>query len=48
MGLRADRVVLITGASRGIGRGVALALAAPGTTVYISGRTTKTGTAPLM
>jgi NAD(P)-dependent dehydrogenase (short-subunit alcohol dehydrogenase family) len=47
MGLKANRVVLVTGASRGIGRGVALALAAPGTTVYITGRTTKTGTAPL-
>jgi NAD(P)-dependent dehydrogenase (short-subunit alcohol dehydrogenase family) len=39
--------VLVTGASRGIGRGVALALSAPGTTVYITGRTTKPGTAPL-
>jgi NAD(P)-dependent dehydrogenase (short-subunit alcohol dehydrogenase family) len=47
MGLRANRVVLVTGASRGIGRGVALALSAPGTTVYITGRTTKPGTAPL-
>src|SRR5207342_80020 len=47
MGLKANRVVLVTGASRGIGRGVALALAAPGTTVYITGRTTQSGTAPL-
>jgi NAD(P)-dependent dehydrogenase (short-subunit alcohol dehydrogenase family) len=47
MGLKSNRVVLVTGASRGIGRGVALALAAPGTTVYITGRTTRTGTAPL-
>jgi NAD(P)-dependent dehydrogenase (short-subunit alcohol dehydrogenase family) len=47
MGLKADRVVLVTGASRGIGRGVAVALAAPGTTVYITGRTIKPGTAPL-
>ncbi len=47
MGLKANRVVLVTGASRGIGRGVALALAAPGTTIYITGRTTKTGTGPL-
>ena len=47
MGLKANRVVLVTGASRGIGRGVALALAAPGTTVYITGRTTQAGTAAL-
>jgi NAD(P)-dependent dehydrogenase (short-subunit alcohol dehydrogenase family) len=47
MGLKSNRVVLVTGASRGIGRGTALALAAPGTTVYVTGRTTKTGTAPL-
>jgi NAD(P)-dependent dehydrogenase (short-subunit alcohol dehydrogenase family) len=30
-----------------VGRGTAIALAAPGTTVYITGRTTKTGSAPL-
>ncbi len=41
------RVILVTGASRGIGRGTAVALAAPGTTVYVSGRTTQPGTAPL-
>jgi NAD(P)-dependent dehydrogenase (short-subunit alcohol dehydrogenase family) len=42
-----DRVVLVTGASRGIGRGSAVALAAPGTTVYLTGRTTRAGTAAL-
>jgi NAD(P)-dependent dehydrogenase (short-subunit alcohol dehydrogenase family) len=42
-----ERVVLVTGASRGIGRGTALALAVPGTTVYVTGRTTRTGSAPL-
>jgi NAD(P)-dependent dehydrogenase (short-subunit alcohol dehydrogenase family) len=47
MALRANRVVLVTGASRGIGRGVAVALAAPGNTVYFTGRTTRAGTAPL-
>ena len=33
------KVCLVTGASRGIGRGVALALASEGATVYITGRT---------
>ena len=33
-------VTLVTGASRGVGRGVALALGAAGTTVYVTGRTT--------
>ena len=42
-----ERVVLVTGASRGIGRGAAVALAAPGTTVYVTGRTTRSGSAPL-
>ncbi len=42
-----ERVILVTGASRGIGRGTAVALAAPGTTVYITGRTTRSGTAAL-
>jgi NAD(P)-dependent dehydrogenase (short-subunit alcohol dehydrogenase family) len=44
---RAERVVLVTGASRGIGRGTAVAMAAPGTTVYVTGRTTRAGTASL-
>ncbi|BHF81100.1 hypothetical protein SprV_0702423000 [Sparganum proliferum] len=34
-------VCLVTGASRGIGRGIALALGACGATVYITGRTLK-------
>jgi len=47
MGLKTERVVLVTGASRGIGRGTAVALAAPGTTIYVTGRTTQPGTAAL-
>lgn len=47
MAQRSGRVVLVTGASRGIGRGTAVALAAPGTTVYLTGRTTRAGAAPL-
>lgn len=42
-----QRVVLVTGASRGAGKGIALALAAPGTTVYITGRSQQEGDAPL-
>ena len=34
-----DKVVLITGASRGIGKGVALGLGEAGATIYITGRT---------
>ncbi|MBS0364262.1 MAG: SDR family NAD(P)-dependent oxidoreductase [Proteobacteria bacterium] len=45
--MTSSRVVLVTGASRGIGRGTAVALAAPGTTVYVTGRTTRGGSAPL-
>lgn len=47
MGLKSERVIVVTGASRGIGRGIALALAGPGNTVYVTGRTTKAGSAPL-
>ena len=47
MGLNTERVVLVTGASRGIGRGTAVALAAPATTIYVTGRTTQAGTAAL-
>jgi len=34
-----NKVCLVTGASRGIGRGIALALGSQGATVYITGRT---------
>jgi NAD(P)-dependent dehydrogenase (short-subunit alcohol dehydrogenase family) len=47
MGLVSDRVIVVTGASRGIGRGIAIALARPGTTIFVTGRTTRSGSAPL-
>ncbi|HTT41463.1 MAG TPA: SDR family NAD(P)-dependent oxidoreductase, partial [Steroidobacteraceae bacterium] len=47
MAAAGERVILVTGASRGIGRGTAVALAAPGTTVYVTGRTTRAGVASL-
>ncbi len=34
-----ERIVVVTGASRGAGKGIALALGTPGTTVYVTGRT---------
>ena len=37
------RVAVVTGASRGIGRGVALELGAAGATVYVTGRTVEAG-----
>lgn len=43
----ADRVIVVTGASRGAGKGIALALARPGTTIYVTGRTVNEGDAPL-
>ena len=41
------KVAVVTGASRGIGKGIALALAAEGATVYVTGRTVTPGTYPL-
>lgn len=43
MALKSDRVVLVTGASRGVGKGTALALGASGATVYVSGRSRNEG-----
>lgn len=47
MALKQDRVVLVTGASRGVGKGIALALADSGATVYVTGRSGQEGDAPL-
>lgn len=47
MGLQQDRVVVVTGASRGAGKGIAVALGATGATVYVTGRTRHEGDAPL-
>lgn len=47
MGLINDRIVVVTGASRGAGKGIALALAATGATVYVSARSQREGDASL-
>jgi NAD(P)-dependent dehydrogenase (short-subunit alcohol dehydrogenase family) len=41
------KVAVVTGASRGIGKGIALALGAEGATVYVTGRTVTPGSYPL-
>lgn len=41
------KVAVVTGASRGIGKGIALALGAAGATVYVTGRTVMPGSNPL-
>jgi NAD(P)-dependent dehydrogenase (short-subunit alcohol dehydrogenase family) len=41
------KVAVVTGASRGIGKGCALELGALGATVYVTGRSTKPGAHPL-
>lgn len=38
-----SKIALVTGASRGVGKGIALALARAGATVYLTGRTLKDG-----
>jgi NAD(P)-dependent dehydrogenase (short-subunit alcohol dehydrogenase family) len=43
MGSLEGKVALVTGASRGIGKGIALALAEQGASVYITGRTVNEG-----
>ncbi|MEV6010491.1 SDR family NAD(P)-dependent oxidoreductase [Streptomyces sp. NPDC051976] len=38
-----ETVAVVTGASRGVGRGIALALGSAGATVYVTGRSTRDG-----
>jgi dehydrogenase/reductase SDR family protein 1 len=47
MGVLAGKVAVVTGASRGIGKGCALELGAAGATVYVTGRTVAEGGAAL-
>lgn len=42
-----ERIVVVTGASRGAGKGIALALGETGATVYVTGRTRSEGDSPL-
>src|SRR5829696_6694631 len=42
-----DAVALVTGATRGAGRGIAIELGAAGATVYVTGRTTRSARSPM-
>jgi NAD(P)-dependent dehydrogenase (short-subunit alcohol dehydrogenase family) len=47
MTISEQRVAVVTGASRGAGKGIALALGEAGATVYVTGRSRQEGDAPL-
>jgi len=47
MGALSGRVAIVTGASRGVGKGCAIELGAAGATVYVTGRTLEPGQAAL-
>ena len=43
MALLTGKVALVTGASRGVGKGIALGLGEAGAIVYVTGRTVEEG-----